>query len=60
MTTRQRIFLYGLGLLFIAAGVSHFMNPAEFPDVPMWFLYLRLPLQGVLMWWAWVATRVEG
>lgn len=122
MTTLQRISLYGLGLLFIAAGANHFinpgfylemmppylprhyelvivsgifeviaglgvfierfrkasglfmilimigvfpanlhmaLNPADFPDVPVWFLYLRLPLQGILIWWAWVATRVE-
>ena len=35
------------------------LNPAEFAEVPVWFLYVRLPLQGVLIWWAWVATRVE-
>ncbi len=122
MTTLQRVSLYGLGLLFIAAGVNHFinpdfylemmppylpwhfelvilsgvlevvaglgvfvvrfrkasglfmilimigvfpanlhmaLNPADFAEVPVWFLYFRLPLQGVLMWWAWVATRVD-
>lgn len=120
MTTRQRISLYALAALFVAAGANHFinpgfylemmppyltwhyelvilsgvfeilagvgaliprfrraaglfmilimigvfpanlhmaLNPADFPDVPAWFLYLRLPLQGVLIWWAWVATR---
>jgi uncharacterized membrane protein len=122
MTTRNRVSLYALGLLFIAAGANHFvntafylammppylpwhyelvmlsgileiiaglgvfamrfrraaglfmilimigvfpanlhmaLNPVAFPDAPVWLLYVRLPLQGVLIWWAWVATRVE-
>jgi len=122
MTTRNRVSLYALGLLFIAAGANHFvnaafylammppylpwhcelvmlsgileiiaglgvfatrfrraaglfmililigvfpanlhmaLNPVAFPDAPVWLLYLRLPFQGMLIWWAWVATRVE-
>ena len=122
MTTGQRISLYALGLLFIGAGLNHFidpdfyvpmmppylpfhaeliflsgvfevvagvgvfiprlrraagilmililigvfpanvhmaLNPDTFPDIPAWGLYVRLPLQGALIWWAWVATRVE-
>ena len=123
MTTRQFLSFLGLGLLFIAAGANHFLNPGfylemmpdylpwhgelvmlsgileiiaglgvfvsrfrraaglfvilimigvfpanlhmalnpgDFPDMPAWFLVVRLPLQGVLIWWAWVATRVKG
>jgi uncharacterized membrane protein len=41
------------------ANVHMAMNPAVFPEIPVWFLYLRLPLQGVLIWWAWAATRLE-
>ena len=55
----------GLFMILIMIGVFpanlHMaLNPAAFPHVPVWFLYLRLPLQGVLIWWAWVVTRVEG
>ena len=25
----------------------------KFRKIPRWLLYLRLPLQGVLIWWAW-------
>lgn len=122
MTTGQQISLYALGLLFIGAGLNHFidpdfyvammppylpfhaeliflsgvfevvagvgvfiprlrraagilmililigvfpanvhmaLNPDTFPDIPAWGLYVRLPLQGALIWWAWGATRVE-
>lgn len=52
----------GWALILIMIGVFpanlHMaLNPADFPDVPIWFLYVRLPLQGVLIWWAWRATR---
>jgi uncharacterized membrane protein len=32
-------------------------EPERFPRVPRWALYLRLPLQPLMMWWAWRATR---
>jgi uncharacterized membrane protein len=31
--------------------------PERFPRVPRWALYARLPLQPLMMWWAWRATR---
>jgi uncharacterized membrane protein len=31
-----------------------------FPDFPVWALWLRLPLQLVLIWWAWIYTRPVG
>jgi uncharacterized membrane protein len=32
-------------------------EPARFPRVPRWALYARLPLQPLMMLWAWRATR---
>lgn len=32
-------------------------NPESFPKIPRWALYARLPLQPLMMWWAWSATR---
>ena len=31
--------------------------PERFPRLPRWALYARLPLQPLMMWWAWRATR---
>lgn len=35
-------------------------NAAHFAPIPEWALYLRLPLQLVLIAWAWVYTRPQG
>jgi uncharacterized membrane protein len=32
-------------------------DPERFKRVPRWALYARLPLQPLMMWWAWRATR---
>jgi len=31
--------------------------PERFRRIPRWALYARLPLQPLMMWWAWRATR---
>jgi uncharacterized membrane protein len=31
--------------------------PEEFKKLPRWALYARLPLQPLMMLWAWKATR---
>ena len=31
--------------------------PDRFHKVPRWALYARLPLQPLMMWWAWRVTR---
>jgi uncharacterized membrane protein len=33
------------------------LEPERFSRVPRWALYARLPLQPLMMWWAWRATR---
>ena len=46
------------------ANVWMVQHPELYPGIPVWALWLRLPLQGVLVWWAWLYTRktnrVEG
>jgi uncharacterized membrane protein len=54
--------LAGLGLIALLAAVFpanlHMAgNPESFRRIPRWALYARLPLQPVMMRWAWRATR---
>jgi uncharacterized membrane protein len=52
----------GLGLILLLAAVfpaNLYMAraPERFARIPRWALYGRLPLQPLMMWWAWRATR---
>jgi uncharacterized membrane protein len=52
----------GLGLVALMAAVfpaNLYMarNPERFAKIPRGALYARLPLQPLLMWWVWRATR---
>jgi uncharacterized membrane protein len=52
----------GVGLIALLAAVfpaNLYMaqTPEDFPKIPRWALYGRLPLQPLMMWWAWRATR---
>jgi uncharacterized membrane protein len=54
--------LAGPGLIALLAAIfpaNLYMarSPERFPRIPRWTLYARLPLQPVMMWWAWRATR---
>jgi uncharacterized membrane protein len=54
--------LAGLGLVALLAAVFpanlHMArNPGEYRRIPRWALYARLPLQPLMMRWAWRATR---
>jgi uncharacterized membrane protein len=54
--------LSGLGLIVLLAAVfpaNLYMarEPAHFRKIPAWALYARLPLQPLMMLWAWKATR---
>lgn len=35
------------------ANVHMAMNPGQFPEIPIWVLYVRLPFQAVLALWVW-------
>ena len=52
----------GVGLIALLAAVfpaNLYMAcaPERFRGIPRWALYARLPLQPLMMWWAWTATR---
>jgi uncharacterized membrane protein len=54
--------LAGLGLVALLAAVfpaNLYMarQPEHFSHIPRWALYARLPLQPLMMAWAWRATR---
>ena len=51
---------WGLIALLIAvfpANIHMALHPELYPTLPTSGLWLRLPLQGVLMWWAYRYTR---
>lgn len=41
---------------FMPVHIHMVLNAASY-DVPLWALWLRLPLQAALAWWAWCYTR---
>lgn len=52
----------GLGVIALLAAVfpaNLYMAraPEQFRRIPRWALYARLPLQPLMMWWAWSATK---
>jgi uncharacterized membrane protein len=52
----------GFGLIALLAAVFPAnlymaLTPEHFRKIPRWALYARLPLQPLMMWWAWTATR---
>ncbi len=54
--------LSGIALIALLAAVfpaNLYMarEPERFERIPRWALYARLPLQPLMMWWAWRATR---
>ena len=54
--------LSGIGLIALLAAVfpsNLYMaqKPEHFKAIPRWALYARLPLQPLMMLWAWRATR---
>ncbi len=58
----RRAAAWGLVAMLVAvmpANVWMVQHPERFPGLPVWALWARLPLQGVLAWWAWLYTRRE-
>ena len=56
----RRLAGFGLIALLVAvfpANIHMARNPEKFEKIPGWALYARLPLQPLMMWWAWRATR---
>lgn len=58
----RRLSAWGtVAMLLVYYDVHFYMvrHPERFADVPVWALYARLPLQLVLIYWAWIYTRSE-
>ncbi len=51
------IYLIALLAAVFPANLYMAREPEQFKKVPRWALYARLPLQPLMMWWAWRATR---
>jgi uncharacterized membrane protein len=51
---------WGLVILLVAvmpANIWMAQHPERFSNIPMWAIWLRLPLQLPLIWWAWLYTK---
>jgi uncharacterized membrane protein len=51
------VWLVALLLAVFPANLYMAQAPERFPRIPRWALFARLPLQPLMMWWAWRATR---
>ncbi len=50
---------WGIIALLIAifpANINHLTSAKPGKGPPLWLLYMRLPIQGVLIWWAYLFT----
>ncbi|MEP6591468.1 MAG: MauE/DoxX family redox-associated membrane protein [Gemmatimonadota bacterium] len=55
-----RVAAWGIIALLIAifpANINMAVHPAIYPQAPVWALWLRLPVQGLLMWWVYQYTK---
>lgn len=43
-------------ILVFPANIYHLTSSTPGVGLPTWILWLRLPMQGLLIWWAWVYT----
>jgi len=58
----RRAAAWGIILLLIAvlpANLWMAQHPERFPSMPLWILWLRVPLQLPLIWWAFQYTKPE-
>jgi uncharacterized membrane protein len=58
----QRAAAWGLVALLIAvmpANIYMVTDHTNFPEIPLWAVWLRLPLQLPLIYWAWLYTRTS-
>ncbi len=58
----RRAAAWGIVALLVAVWPANLwmaQHPWLTPGVPVWALWLRVPLQLPLLWWAWVYTRAE-
>ncbi|MFT6850365.1 MAG: putative membrane protein [Sphingobacteriales bacterium] len=43
-------------ILIFPANIYHLTSAKLGVGLPIWILWLRLPMQGLLIWWAWIYT----
>jgi uncharacterized membrane protein len=58
----RRAAAWGIVLLLLAVWPANLwmaQHPWLTPGIPHWALWLRLPFQVPLIWWAWLYTRRE-
>jgi uncharacterized membrane protein len=58
----RRLAAWGMIALMIAVFPAHvhmFVHAERFTDVPYAAIVLRMPMQAVLIWWAWLYTRAS-
>jgi uncharacterized membrane protein len=56
----RRAAAWGIVVLLICvmpANVWMVQHPERYPGFPLWAMWVRLPLQLVLIWWAWLYTK---
>jgi uncharacterized membrane protein len=61
LTGFSSLSAWGLIALFLAvfpANLNMALHPELVPQIPRVLLWLRLPLQGALIWWAWQFTKI--
>jgi uncharacterized membrane protein len=60
LSSTRRAAAWGLVALLIAvlpANIYMVIDHPKFASIPLWALWLRLPLQLPLIYWAWLYTR---
>jgi len=58
----RRAAAWGLIILLIVmmpANIWMVQYPERYSDIPQWILWVRLPLQLPLIWWAWLYSRTD-
>jgi uncharacterized membrane protein len=58
----RRPAAWGIVVLLIAifpANLWMVQHPDRYPSIPLWFLWLRVPIQLPLIWWAWQYTKPQ-
>jgi len=58
----RRVAAWGIVLLLVAvmpANIWMAQHPELYPNIPLWAIWLRLPLQIPLIWWAWKCMLTE-
>ena len=56
----RRTAAWGLVALLVAvvpANLQMAIDHARWAAIPEWALWARVPMQGLLIWWAWLYTR---